>query len=458
MHAIPSAPQPALVHQYGGIGGPEQAPWDRATHELLARLFRVRLVVGPALLLVLVVFLVLDPVPWKILWIALTAFGVIALSVLEFWRIRHSSPGGRTIPLNLAAIFVLQTSVIFITGAIHSPMLVVYVPFSLLTGLSVPRRSHVMVLVGIPVVATLLLAAGAVLHWFPQTDPAFFNLGLGFWDRPVYAWCKALVMVLLLGTTATMGAVVRRSLALATADALDARREALDVLVSRNREILSVASTVAHELKNPLTSIQGLSQLMARTVSPGSKDAERLDVMRREISRMGTVLDEFRNFSRPLSGLALRSTNLTRLIEEIVLLNEGTASAKGVGVRFDADLDVRVECDPQKIKQALVNLMQNALDASPVGGTIDIRLRVTESLATVTLVDAGPGIAPEIEARLFTPGCTTKERGSGIGLVVARSAAEQHHGSLTVMNQAQGGCIATLSLPTILSQLTEGSP
>src|SRR5262249_12483976 len=98
---------------------------------------------------------------------------------------------------------------------------------------------------------------------------------------------------------------IRRVLDQATHQALDAKRQALAALSDRNQELSSVSSTIAHELKNPLTSIQALAQLAANGTGPGTKEHERLGVMLGEIGRMRTVLDAFRNFSRPLSELHL---------------------------------------------------------------------------------------------------------------------------------------------------------
>jgi len=255
------------------------------------------------------------------------------------------------------------------------------------------------------------------------------------------------VLVLLISVTSGVGAFMRSSLEQITRQVASQRRDMLDALASRNREILSVAGTVAHELKNPLASIQGLAQLMARSI-PAGKDSERLDVMRREITRMGNVLDEFRNFSRPLSGLSLSRARLPHLIEDVVQLNEGRAEAKGIKLQLQPGDDVLTVCDPQKIRQALLNLVQNALDATPHGGKVDVRVKILDtSSAHISVTDNGEGIATSVADRLFTAGVTTKQHGSGIGLVVAKSIAEQHGGTLTLENEAKGGCRAVLQLP-----------
>jgi len=173
---------------------------------------------------------------------------------------------------------------------------------------------------------------------------------------------------------------------------------------------------------------------------------------------MTTVLDDFRNFSRPLSGLSLRKSRLRSLIRDVVVLNEGRAEARGVNLALRDGDDVQLVCDPQKIKQAVLNLVQNALDSTPSGGSVDVSVRVIAlDHAEVSVRDTGPGLSPKVVDRLFTPGVTTKEHGTGIGLVVARSIADQHGGTLRLNNRETGGCEAVLSLPIRSELPTQGA-
>jgi signal transduction histidine kinase len=420
--------------------------WSSEIHLLVIRIFRARLAVMVLVVIAFVVFMAFEPVPWKLWWIGVTALLTAILSLHEYFRIKRTPPSLTTLQLNLSALLLLQSSMIFITGGIESPLIPIYVPFGLIAGLSLRIPWRVACVAAIPFVCTALFAAGAFEHWFPRTTPAFFGLGEGFSDKAAYVWTKAGVLMLLVSTTSVVGALMRLSYERITRQVAERKHEMLDALASRNREILSVGSTVAHELKNPLTSIQGLAQLMART-SQG-KDGERLEVMRREIARMANVLDEFRNFSRPLSGLSLTRTRMRRLIDDVVQLNEGRADGRGVRLTLDPGDDVVLVCDPQKIKQALQNLVQNALEATASGGKVEVQLKIVDvETAFITVIDNGPGLCPEIADRLFTPGVTTKEHGTGVGLVVARSIAQQHGGKVEIENLPIGGCAASMRLP-----------
>ncbi|HEY3355130.1 MAG TPA: ATP-binding protein [Polyangia bacterium] len=429
------------------IPAPEET-WRRETLRFVRFIFRARFMLAPLLAIVFTAYLVWDRVAWKLLWIAGTWTVMVGVAVSEHLRLRRGRMTRGTLAYNLAVMLLVQTAMIYVTGGIESPLIILYVPLGTISGLvlALPRRALAVLL--IPITFTILFAAGALHDWIPRATPSFFGLGPGFAHNPVYVWLKAGFIILLVTLTALVGTVMRRTYEKVVRDVAEARRETLDTLASRNREILSVASTVAHELKNPLSSIQGLAQLLARGAAPGGKDRERLDVMLREIGRMGTVLDEFRDFSRPLSGLSLGRADLGRLIQDVVQLSEGNAGASRVAAAPAAAL--AITCDPHKVKQALLNLVQNGLDAVAAGGAVEIRTTARAGgWVDIAVLDDGAGLAPQVAGRLFTPGVTTKERGSGLGLVVARSIAEQHGGRLTLAGRPEGGCVATLTLPLV---------
>jgi two-component system sensor histidine kinase HydH len=430
-------------------------PWVRETQRLIRTIFRIRFVFFVLIALIFSAYAIWDPVLWKLVWILATGVVMLALSGFEYWRIHRSPAGMRTIQANLAGVLLVQTSMIYITGGIESPILLIYVPLGLVTGLSLGSLAWVLPVVSLPFVATLCFALGALGGWLPRATPGFFGLGPGFYQQPAYVWITAAAVIVFTAGTAFAGTAVRRVYQGIVQQVTQARRENLEALARRNRELRSVAGTVAHELKNPLSSIQGLAQLLVRAAPPGTKDHERLDVMLREIGRMRTVLDEFRSFSRPLSGLSLERVGLRKLIEDLILLSEG--SAKGRSVELSPTVqETEILCDPHKIKQALLNLLQNSLDATSDRDRIEFEIvSLQDARVQIRLSDSGPGLAPEVGASLFTAGLTTKETGSGIGLVVARSIAEQHGGELTLANRPRGGCLAALTLPLDASAAEE---
>jgi signal transduction histidine kinase len=191
--------------------------------------------------------------------------------------------------------------------------------------------------------------------------------------------------------------------------------------------------------------VKGLAALLGQQL-PEGKGAERLAVLRGEVDRMQVVLEEFLNFSRPLAPLTVEPVRLRALCAEVVALHEGVARARGVPLELEGD-EAEVRCDARKVRQVLINLVQNALDASPRGSSVALRCEAGPAGATLRVEDRGPGLEPAILRRLFEPGATTKPQGNGLGLTVARSLARQHGGELVLGPREGGGCAAVVTLP-----------
>lgn len=226
---------------------------------------------------------------------------------------------------------------------------------------------------------------------------------------------------------------------------ISTRDESLRLHQDQLSELTLLSGEIAHELKNPLASVKGLAALLSRR-NPG-EEPEPLTILRREVDRMQGILESFLNFSRPLVPLNLARTDLCAIASDVCILHAGMSELKGVSVELYAQVAVEVRCDPRKIRQILVNLFQNALDATAERGHIMIRVSANEPCAEVVVQDDGPGLVDELEARVFEAGVTNKPGGSGLGLNVARGLARQHGGDVTLTNRSSGGCQATLTLP-----------
>jgi signal transduction histidine kinase len=228
-------------------------------------------------------------------------------------------------------------------------------------------------------------------------------------------------------------------------EALEERDRSLALHAEQSRTLTMLTSEIAHELENPLASIKGLSALVAKDVH--GRAAERTQVLRGEVDRMQTILDEFLNFSRPLVPLILADTDLGALARDVARLHEGSAAERGVRIELVSEAAVSLACDPRKVRQVLINLVQNALEASPAQSMIDLTVERAANGVRVAVRDRGPGLSAQLGERVFEAGVTSKEYGSGIGLVVARSLARQHGGDVTLKEAADGGLTATLELP-----------
>ena len=210
----------------------------------------------------------------------------------------------------------------------------------------------------------------------------------------------------------------------------------------------------AHEIGNPLNSISTTVQLLERDLArpqPSGKEAilANLHDIRQEITRLGALLHEFRFLSRP-QNLDLRPAPVDRLVRELV---EGEAERyrqRGVQVQalFPAELPW-VLADEERIKQALWNVCENAVDAMPSGGTLELRGYRHGEDVCLDIRDTGVGIPDGLDVfELFT---TTKANGTGLGLAIARQILAAHGGWIRYETKPGAGTVFVVALPQALS-------
>jgi signal transduction histidine kinase len=223
------------------------------------------------------------------------------------------------------------------------------------------------------------------------------------------------------------------------------REERLSDAEAQLRRLQSVGAKVAHELKNPLASIKGLCQLVARTPE-SERTQERLTVVASEISRMETILGEYLSFSRPLEDIRPETIDLGALARDVLDVLDGRAVGAGVSLALEGAAPA-VQGDPRRLKEALINLVANAIEATPHGGTVALRVRNAGGSVQLDVQDSGRGIAPDDLERLGTSFFTTRPNGTGLGVVLAQGVITQHGGSLAYASSVGKGTTATITLP-----------
>ncbi len=208
-----------------------------------------------------------------------------------------------------------------------------------------------------------------------------------------------------------------------------------------------VAAGVAHELRNPLTSIKGLVQVNLRDAKLGGLPTDDLAVIEHEIRRMERTLQTFLDFARPPQP-DRRPLLLNNVVHRVFALVNGRARKQAVTLRRQLQPKVIVNADEDQIQQLLLNLVLNALDAMPDGGTIQVKVSASrDGQVELAVDDTGPGIAAHILPSVFETFVSSKETGVGLGLPVSQRIAEDHGGTLSAYNKPGGGACFVLRLP-----------
>jgi signal transduction histidine kinase len=225
-------------------------------------------------------------------------------------------------------------------------------------------------------------------------------------------------------------------------------RERQMVRAEQMAAIGQVAAGVAHELRNPLTSVKGLVQVNLREADARGLPAEDLRVIEHEVRRMERTLQTFLDFARP-PRLERRRLDPADVVDRVYALVGGRARKQQVALHFDRpEGSVWVDGDQDQLQQLVLNLVLNALDAMPHGGAVEVELRPPRDGHVELLVrDTGPGIAPHILPKVFETFVSSKETGIGLGLPVSRRIAEDHGGSLSAYNLPACGACFALRLP-----------
>jgi two-component system sensor histidine kinase HydH len=220
-----------------------------------------------------------------------------------------------------------------------------------------------------------------------------------------------------------------------------------------------LAASLAHEIRNPLGSISGAAGILARGQAPAENREECLNILMRESQRLNKLLTNFLDFARPRLP-RFQWTEPVSVINAVAALAQHAAIGHEVELRQQMPARLpEVEVDAEQIKQVLLNLIINAVQATEGSGTVLIRSYVTHDNWCVEVCDEGRGVPPEDLDRIFDPFFTTKENGTGLGLAVVANIIEQHGGSITChSNGERCGMMFRMELPFERLQSTPPKP
>lgn len=219
----------------------------------------------------------------------------------------------------------------------------------------------------------------------------------------------------------------------------------------RLAELGTLTSGLAHEIKNPLSTVLLNLQLLSEDLDPinphHDRLVRRLTTVQREAGRLRETLDDFLRYAGKME-LDRKSVDLNVLLDELVDFISPQAQLQRVQLRLKkADAPLLANVDPKLIKQAVLNLMLNALQAMPGGGELILYAKPDGEKTRIDVIDTGPGISPEAREAIFTAYYSTKRGGTGLGLAIGQRIAREHGGVLGVDSEAGKGSDFYLLLP-----------
>ncbi|MDA8126444.1 MAG: ATP-binding protein [Deltaproteobacteria bacterium] len=233
-------------------------------------------------------------------------------------------------------------------------------------------------------------------------------------------------------------------------DLTEVRRLTLEIARSRRMASLgSLAAGVAHEIRNPLSSIKGFAAFFRERHGEIPEEREAADVMIKEVERLNRVISQLLEFARPLA-MKLQPTSPRAVIRHTLHTVEGQAREKGIAVEADLPPEMgEIPLDADRMSQVLLNLYLNALAAMEGGGALRVALAPgDDGTVRITIADTGAGIRREDLSRVFDPYFTTKPAGTGLGLPIVQKIVEAHGGEVQIASEPGKGTTVTILLPT----------
>ncbi|MDR0577337.1 MAG: PAS domain S-box protein [Candidatus Accumulibacter sp.] len=211
----------------------------------------------------------------------------------------------------------------------------------------------------------------------------------------------------------------------------------------------NLAAGVAHEIRNPLSSIKGIATFLAARVRSSEPEEEAAKTMISEADRLNRVVSQLLEFAKP-GVMKLADANINEVVARALRLAGADIRAKKIHVVFDEDETLpRIPMNAERFTQALLNLFLNAVQAMKPGGTLEISIRPRdeENMCVLCVRDDGEGMSQEVLASIFTPYFTTKASGTGLGLAIVHQIIEGHGGGISVKSAPGSGSAFTLSIP-----------
>ncbi len=286
---------------------------------------------------------------------------------------------------------------------------------------------------------------------------------------PVYAFeqyaeiAMYMVVAVLAGALSSIQRKARQRLEKAGRDlsqAYEKLNETFEQLKHSDRlaSLGELSAGIAHEIRNPLGSIQGAVEILSGGLRPEDPKAEFAQIAKEEIAGLDKLVGEILAFSKPAPPRQM-PTDVSEIIDGVCRLCADRARRQKTEIRTELDSPLpQALVDPEQIKQVLLNIIINAIQANPAGGTVLIRASHDPEDLIISVQDSGPGIKPEHLDRIFDPFFTTKREGTGLGLSISYQLVRNNGGQIRAVSEENKGACFLLRLPVIESESAGVNP